>query len=256
MSHDSFQNWDWKIRTVGECHSTNTELRRLIENGEAMTGDVLIADRQSAGRGRFERQWVSPSGNLAMSAAVPITNPAKAFQQGLVAGLALAETVNALSGLSAELKWPNDVLMDGRKLAGILSELAAQAHGQKPVAVIGIGLNLNSTRADFPEELRDRIVTLRDAAPASPLGRDVFVAAFLYRWRERLRRHAEGGLVALLPDIHALLAWKHKTVVIREDGSLPCFGIIESLDADGFLLVRTENKSLRRVVAADLELVP
>lgn len=256
MSHDSFQNWDWRIKIINECPSTNTELRRLIEDGEAAAGEVLITDRQPAGRGRFKRTWSSPPGNLAMSAAVPVYDPAKAYQHGLVAGLALAETINRLSNLASKVKWPNDVLIGKGKIAGILSELAIHPDETKPVAIIGIGLNFNSTRADFPEELRDRIVTLRDAAPSRVWERDAFLTAFLRQWRERLRHHAEGGIAALLTDIHAHLAWKHEPVSIREDGSPPFTGVIESLDADGFLLVRTSDGTLRRVVAADLKLMP
>lgn len=254
MSHDSFP--DWNLLKLAECPSTNTELKNRVETGSARAGTVLVTGQQLEGRGRLNREWVSPPGNIALSAAIPVDAADKAYQLGLIAGSALAEIVTRRGNLSAQVKWPNDVLVKGLKLAGILSELARVPDSSESVAIIGIGVNFNSTRADFPEELRNRITTLKDAAPAITWDENDFVAAFLRELRARLLRYAEGGLAVLLPDIESRLAWKNETVSISEAG-FPAFqATLTGLNEDGFLNVTSKDGTLRHIVAADVELAP
>ena len=140
--------------------STNRVAMEMAENG-ATHGTVVVADAQTAGRGRMGRRWVSPAGkNLYVSLLLRPPVPAvDAPQLALVAGVALADAVEAV-GVPAALKWPNDLYCRGRKAAGILAEMASGPDGVRHV-VIGVGLNVNVEEEDFPTELRGAATSLR-----------------------------------------------------------------------------------------------
>jgi BirA family transcriptional regulator, biotin operon repressor / biotin---[acetyl-CoA-carboxylase] ligase len=138
------------LDVVDSTGSTNADLLAAAKDG-AQDRTVLIADRQTAGRGRREREWVSPGGVgiylsvLVRPAAVP---PAHLGTLGMVAGLALVHAAEQVAGVTATLKWPNDLLVDGVKCAGILSEVASAATAQ--AAVVGVGINVHPLGVDVP----------------------------------------------------------------------------------------------------------
>lgn len=140
---------DWDVRLVAETKSTNADLATAARQG-APEGTVIVAEHQTAGRGRLDRTWEAPRGSgLVMSALMrpPALDPARWPWIPLMTGLAVASAVRDL-GLAPSVKWPNDVEIDGRKLAGILVERVETAHG--PAAVIGIGLNIAMTVDQLP----------------------------------------------------------------------------------------------------------
>lgn len=140
---------DWDVRRVAETKSTNADAAAAARDG-APEGTVIVADHQTAGRGRLDRTWEAPAGSgLAMSVLMRPTelDPALWPWIPLMAGVAVANAVSE-AGLEPSLKWPNDVEIDGRKLAGILVERVETAHG--PVAVIGVGLNVAMTADQLP----------------------------------------------------------------------------------------------------------
>src|SRR5512143_704887 len=140
--------------------STNRVAMEMAENG-AKHGTVVVADAQTAGRGRMGRRWVSPAGkNLYVSLLLrPSVPTVDAPQLALVAGIALADAVEEV-GVPAFLKWPNDLYCGGRKAAGILAEMASDPDGVRHV-VIGVGLNVNMEETDIPSDLRDKATSLR-----------------------------------------------------------------------------------------------
>ena len=140
---------DWDVRLVAETKSTNADLAAAARDG-APEGTVIVAEHQTAGRGRLDRTWEAPRGSgLVMSALMrpPELDPARWPWIPLMTGLAVASAVRDL-GLAPSVKWPNDVEIGGRKLAGILVERVETAHG--PAAVIGIGLNIAMTVDQLP----------------------------------------------------------------------------------------------------------
>ena len=140
-----------------EIDSTNSYARRLAEAG-ACEGEVVIAERQSEGRGRLGRSWVSPPFNNLYCSLVlrPALAPAHAPQITLMAAVALADTIASfVADRRPAIKWPNDILIDGKKLAGILTESACDAKHVEFV-ILGIGVNLNFPRDRMPETIRDR----------------------------------------------------------------------------------------------------
>lgn len=231
------------IRTIRDTLSTNDEVLALAQAGVA-EGVWIRAEQQRGGRGRQGKAWVSPPGNLYASTLVrlqPHDPPAPSL--ALVAAVAVAETAEAF-GVPAQIKWPNDLLVDGAKLSGILLERADDA------VVVGIGVNL----AHHPEDI-DRPATSLSAILGHAPEPDTFIAAlgdafarWLYRWRaEGLapvrtrwleKAHSHGtALTARLPDGTSL------------------DGLFDGLDATGALRLRLADGHVHVIHAADVFLI-
>lgn len=239
------------LRAFDEIDSTNEEAKRLGEAGEP--GPVWItAARQSAGRGRRGRSWVSPTGNFMGTLLLrPQTGPRKAAELSFVAALAVHDAVAELLAppqrAALKLKWPNDVLYGGRKLAGILLESSGIAGGELAWLAIGIGINL----AHHPEGVEYPATSLAalgipDATPEAALER--LAAAFdrrLRQWRD------VQGFAAIREAWLDRAAGVGEAVTVRlSDESFE--GIFEGIAPDGALEVRLASGAVRRVAAGDV----
>jgi BirA family biotin operon repressor/biotin-[acetyl-CoA-carboxylase] ligase len=232
--------------------STNDVAARLAESG-AEEGTTVVAEMQTAGRGRHGRVWFSPPGaGLYVSVIVrPGTgldndqNPTTLLT--LASGVAIAEAVRAVTGLPAEIKWPNDVLIGGRKLAGILTEAAVQA-GVPQFIIIGFGVNLQS--AAYPPPLAPRVTSL-EVETTRPAERAVMLAEILAALGERYADLRAGRFDAILsawrqlsPSLPgALVEWDSHSGIVR--------GYAQDIDQQGALLVRVGAK-VERVVAGEV----
>lgn len=241
------QNLTWNITHLPSCGSTNVELKALLTSRRAAPRDVLITDNQWQGRGRLDRHWVSPTGNLALSLACPLLNPEKVYQLNLVAGYSLARTIEQCAGLKMQIKWPNDVLVDGKKIAGILSEAVREVDA----VIIGVGVNLNSTRTDFPQDLRTNLCTIRDHKEG-PLDRDIFVAAFLRQIDIDLQRYKTNGLEDFLAEINSQLAFHSEMVSVHETGTPAYEARVLGINADGWLTLQTNDATERLLIAGEI----
>jgi BirA family biotin operon repressor/biotin-[acetyl-CoA-carboxylase] ligase len=240
-----------ELHCFDELPSTNDRARELADAG-ADHGEVVVAESQTAGRGRRGRSWASPSGrNLYLSAILrPALPPHRAPELTLVASVAACEACRR-AGVEAGIKWPNDVLVGGRKVAGILTELSAEPDAVHWV-VLGIGVNLNSQVEDFPAELRT-VATSLAVERGQPVPRALFTAALLSELEHWLDRHAAEGF----GPIRA--AWRERSVTLgrevridAEGGEIA--GVAEDIDETGALLVRG-REGLSRVVSGDVRLV-
>jgi BirA family transcriptional regulator, biotin operon repressor / biotin---[acetyl-CoA-carboxylase] ligase len=231
-----------------EVDSTNDVAKRLAEEG-AGHGEVVIAERQTAGRGRRGREWFSPPGkNLYFSAVLrPDLPPYRAAELTLVAAVALCHAVRR-AGVDAGIKWPNDLVVEGRKLCGILTEMAADPDRLQWV-VLGAGVNVNAAAADFPGELR-RAATSLALERGQPVPRALFAGAALTLLEEWLDRHAEGGFAAIRDEWRVLSDTLGRLVRVTADGR-EIEGVAEDLDETGALLVRA-GASLERVRSGDV----
>lgn len=146
----------FRIRTVAESASTNDDVKAAAQLGEP-EGLVVIADRQTAGRGRMRRLFFSPEATgLYMSVLIrPSLRASDSVLITSAAAVAVAEAVEHVSGRTARIKWVNDVFLDGRKVCGILTEGSVGSDGHLQYAVVGIGVNLTPPPSGFPEALRD-----------------------------------------------------------------------------------------------------
>ena len=226
------------------CGSTNDEAARLARAG-ARHGTIVLAESQHAGRGRDGRVWASPEGlGLYLSMIVrPPLSLAMVPPMTLAIGVALCDAVRS-TGADAELKWPNDVLVRGKKLAGVLVE--AQSQGTRLEAVIvGIGVNLGG---ELPDSVASTGITLEDAA-GHAIDRERFLATLLEHLEHWIDRYVASGL----PAISA--AWQErmaKHVIARTDHVT---GEVAGLDGDGALLLRDERGALHRVRSGDVEVM-
>jgi BirA family biotin operon repressor/biotin-[acetyl-CoA-carboxylase] ligase len=246
-THDLGQVLHW----FEEVGSTNDIAKRLADDGAAH-GEVVVAEAQTAGRGRRGRVWASPAGrNLTLSIILrPDLPPSRASELTLVASVALCQAVRQ-AGVPAGIKWPNDLLAHGRKLAGILTELAADPDRVQWV-VLGIGVNVNVRAEEFPAELRD-IATSLAMERGEPVPRALFAAAVLSSLEEWLDRHAEDGFPPVREAWRAMSITLDREVRVRaSDRDLE--GVAEDVDEAGALLVRT-TAGLERVLAGDVELL-
>jgi BirA family biotin operon repressor/biotin-[acetyl-CoA-carboxylase] ligase len=231
--------------------STNAQAFELAQDG-ALNGEVVIAEAQTAGKGRRGRSWVSPAHkNLSMSVILkPEISPARAPEVTLVAAVALAETLNE-AGAQALIKWPNDVQLEGRKVAGILTELSADTE-RVHFVVLGIGVNLNTEPGDFPDDLRE-LATSVSIMRGQPVPRALFTAALLTKLETWLDAWQEDGFGAVRERWKALSSILGKDVLVRSD-SKELRGVAEDIDDAGALLLRVDGR-IERVLAGDVEQV-
>ncbi|HEX4752649.1 MAG TPA: biotin--[acetyl-CoA-carboxylase] ligase [Solirubrobacterales bacterium] len=230
------------FRRIG---STNTVARELAAAGSTH-GTVVTADEQTAGRGRQGRTWTAPPGAaLLYSAIVRPLGPRHAVLP-LAVALAVCEVAEQLRpGVECKVKWPNDIHLDGRKLAGILIE----ARPQDGWVVIGVGLNLTIPSEDFPADLRGRATSLFAGAP-TPTNRGY---AGISRSARELSERLEGWLAA--DEATVLAAWRGRDAlrgreVSWEKGS----GVAEGIDERGYLLVRLGGGERVALGAGDVHL--
>ena len=216
-----------------EVGSTMDDARRLADDPDTALPAVVVADRQAAGRGRRGAGWWQAPGALAASIVVDGGGAgAPRPTWALACGVALAEAIRALEpGVAPVVRWPNDIEVAGRKLAGVLVETAAHAR-----AVVGIGVNTAGSAAAAPETLRDRVATLPDLA-GRPLGRDDLLAAFLPRFIEIIGSLGRGGdtLIRRYRPLCAL----DGTVVTLHAGSERHAGVCRGIAASGALVIDT-----------------
>ncbi len=230
------------------CGSTNDEAAALAKAG-AEHGTIVTADAQTAGRGRGSNEWFSPPGtNLYLSCILrPTLPPAQCPPLSLAAGLGVWDAVNSY-GVAASLKWPNDVFVGRRKLAGILTEMTSRG-GAIDYVIVGIGVNLNQT--EFPDELA-RTATSLSSATSKQIDRDVFVEQLLgacERWFERLD---ERGLAGIRDR------WNERALRARvrvTSGSDVVEGTVDGIDDSGALCVIDGDGRRHTVIAGDVMLL-
>ncbi|WP_284125592.1 biotin--[acetyl-CoA-carboxylase] ligase [Parerythrobacter aestuarii] len=234
------------IRTVAETGSTNADLIALLSAGERVgEGDWLVADRQTAGRGRQGRTWFDGHGNFMGSTVVHTApNDPPAHSLALVAGLAVYEAIQPLcpNPSALMLKWPNDVLLAGAKLCGILLERAGDA------VVIGIGVNL-AAAPDLPDR---RTVALSSLGPAPD--RDSFAAQLAASLDRELERWRTFGLAPIIRRWLAVGTPEGTVLTVHEPDGGVLAGQFAGLDGEGTLRLRLEDGSVRAIHAGDVML--
>ena len=240
----------------GEVDSTNRTLADLARAG-ASHGTVVVAESQTAGRGRLGRPWVSPRGlNLYVSILLTAAHASRAITWiPLLAAVAVVRAITPATGLSLTVKWPNDVLAprDGkeRKLAGILVDAIGHGQAGAKAVVVGIGLNVNMPAEAFPEDLRAAATSLLIEA-GHPFERAPLLATLLgelERLYDRLCDHGADGIAA---DYAALCATLGKQVRVELVGGGRMDGTAEGLAPDGALRLRTGEGKILEIRAGDV----
>jgi len=226
--------------------STNDIAKHKAKEG-AKEGTVIVAEEQTAGRGRIGRGWLSPRGSVALSI---ILYPPLAYLPSLimVASLAVAYSIEQVTSLKAQIKWPNDVLLNDKKVCGILVE--SDVRGDKvDYAVIGIGLNVNLKLSEFPQ------IAPMATSISRELGREVSRREMV----QSLLTEAEKLYLALAEGDSVFKQWRDNLVTLGKkvqvsSGEATYRGIAESVASDGSLLLRQPDGSLLKIVAGDVTL--
>jgi BirA family transcriptional regulator, biotin operon repressor / biotin---[acetyl-CoA-carboxylase] ligase len=233
-----------------EIDSTNTVARRLADSG-VREGDIVIAEAQTRGRGRLGRQWQSPPfANLYFSVILrPSLPAANAPQITLMAAVALAETVDRFISQSAAIKWPNDILVDGKKLAGILTEASCDAAGLQYV-ILGIGVNLNYRFEAMPEELRQSAISVTELTGKS-VRRESFFGRLIHALDRCYGELEESGFARLAPRWEAHFALRGRMVRVELFGE-SITGTAIGIDQDGALMIEDAQGTRHRVLAGDV----
>lgn len=248
LSHLGDHPWAEHLLVLEEAGSTNTLLKELGKNG-APHGTVVIADRQTAGRGRMGRSFLSPEGKgIYFSALIrPNVPPNELMHLTCAVGVAMCDAVEAATGLRPRIKWINDLVIGKRKLGGILTELSLNPKtGLVDHAVLGIGINCGQTRSDFDESIRDMATSL-SIATGKPVSREL-VAAEMIRalasmelsQRESLMERYSQDCITLGQSIQ----------VLRSDTVRP--GTAIGITPDGALIVRYDSGETEAVSSGEV----
>ena len=235
--------------------TSTMEIARQAARQGATEGTVIIADEQTAGKGRLKRAWLAPRGNIALSV---ILHPGLSNLPALImlASLAVVHSIESVTGLKPQIKWPNDVLVNGKKVCGILIENDLQGT-TVTATIIGIGIDVNIRLADFPE-----IQSIATSLSAE-LGREVSrlkLIRYLLVELEKLYLALSAGespSASLRTSLYE--EWRGRLVTLGKKVRVTATdaiyeGVAESVDRDGSLLLRSPDGSLTRIVAGDVTL--
>jgi len=244
----------WLGKTIHYFHaldSTNSKAYELASRG-AEEGEIVIAESQAKGKGRLGRNWFSPPYlNLYLSVILrPKISPHQAPFITLMAAVATAEAIEKTSGLQSSIKWPNDILLSGRKIAGLLNEIKSETD-RIHFIILGIGVNLNVDEKMFPKEIRS-IATSMKREMGQAVSRKDFLALLLKeleKWYTVFLK--EGGTVILN-------SWRERAQIKGRQIKMTSFGETIAgraidVDSDGALIIETKHGERKRVVAGDVE---
>jgi len=237
-----------------ETASTNADAFHLAEAG-AEEGTVVIADAQSGGKGRRGRIWSSPAGvNLYCSVVLrPAIMPHEAPQLTFLSAVAVARAIEQATALKPEIKWPNDVLIEGRKVAGLLNEMSAETDGINFV-ILGIGVNLNMTLAQFPADVRTPATSLL-IEKGLPVNRAQFAATMLGELDRLYTDFFQHGFGPVRDEWQQRCNASGREVVVSEAGIETVRGMFHGIDGDGALLVRFTDGMVERILSGDVRVI-
>jgi BirA family transcriptional regulator, biotin operon repressor / biotin---[acetyl-CoA-carboxylase] ligase len=233
------------FRTV----STNTEALHLAQQG-AVHGTVVVAEEQTGGRGRMGRTWYSEkSSGIYVSVILrPPFSPAAAPILTLMAGVAARETLSAVTGLSVDIRWPNDLLVNGKKVAGILTEMSAEL-GRLHAVVLGIGINVN--HSEMPAELKSIATSLRIESQ-KPWSRVQICVALLKELTRCYHLLLEKGSAAIAERFAAASSYANGKRIRIVTAEADCLATTIGLDPNGALRVRYDDLREENLVAGEI----
>ena len=228
--------------------STNDFAKQLGSSG-MKEGTIVFAESQSRGKGRLGRTWFSPEGGLWFSVILrPPIEPRHALKLTLLGSVAVVKIMSKLYGIDAEIKWPNDVLINGRKTCGILTESSINGKNLD-FAVLGFGVNANFDLETFPRHLRDSATTLREQL-RKEVSREILLCKLLENVEVSYDLLKRGKFEEILEDWRELSGFFGSCVRIL-DGQRTIAGTAVDLDADGALIVKLKNGSVHKVLSGD-----
>ncbi|HUV29573.1 MAG TPA: biotin--[acetyl-CoA-carboxylase] ligase [Acidobacteriota bacterium] len=230
------------VHAYNTVKSTNVIAAQLAERG-AVQGTIVTAERQTKGRGRLGRSWYSPPGTGIYVSIVlrPAFSPERAPGMSIMTATALADTVANYCPGEVQIKWPNDLLINGRKTAGILTELSAE-RGRIGHLIVGVGINVNNSAQSFPEELRKTATSLRRVLKRK-VSRVELLQRFLRHFEKEYETYTRHGLQKRLGRIRRYSSLVGRQVVVKS-GRSTVSGTAVDIGPDGSLIIETPKKRI------------
>ena len=229
---------------IRQTPSTNSHACALIEDGRLSCFTAILADEQTQGRGTRGRNWISLSGNLFTSLCLPMGDAFSAPQRLVYpVALAMAETISALTPQKVEIKWPNDILVEGAKVAGCLAELA-ETPAKQPVFIAGIGINL----AAHPRDIAYAAADLSATGPHDRVAVTQRLGHAFLHWADTL---AEQGFEPVRAAYWQHLAFTNERIQVRTRHGETLRGVLAALDEDGALILQ-QGRGSRKILAGDI----
>jgi len=240
------------VRVFEQTTSTNDVIEKLARDG-VKEGVVVFAESQTKGRGRLGRKWISPAyKGLWFSILLrPDLRPPETTQLTVASATALCRAIQSETGLNPEIKWPNDILVGGKKVAGVLTELSAELDRVKHI-ILGIGVDVNLGAAELPADLRKQATSLKIEAGRA-VSRADLATAILSELDNDYGRVCAGQFAAVADEWEARCQTIGRNVTIQIGGRR-VHGRAESLSESGELLLRTEHGHLERISGGDVTL--
>lgn len=237
-----------KVQYCTDTKSTNDDAKKLAREG-APRGTLVVAERQQGGRGRMGRAWDSPMGGLWLSVVLrPELLPVDAPKLTIMSAVAVAEAILRSTGISTNIKWPNDILVDGKKVCGILTEMSAEMDAINYV-ILGIGININN---DFPDELKDISISLKQVK-GEKVSRIEVLRALLEKLEHYYILAEKEGFEEIFVRWRALcINLGRKVKIIGRNYNFE--GIALDIDSSGALLVKALDGQIEKVVSGDVSL--
>ncbi len=246
-----------KMHCYAEVDSTNTVARQWAQkaaNRETRHGLAVTAESQTAGKGRLGRPWNSLPGagiwcSVVLAPPIALT---EASRFSFIAAVAIAYGIKQYTNLEVQIKWPNDLLIQGQKICGILVEMAAEAE-QVDYFILGFGLNVNQRQDDFPEELQKKATSLY-AQSGTKIDRMALLSQILRSIEKHLDLYQKEGFAPIRQKWLDSACFLGEKVVIRQQERIIEEGILRGIDDDGALLLEQSNGQLIRILAGDVSL--
>jgi len=238
-----------EIHHFTKLSSTNNLAKELAMKG-VKEGTIIIAETQSRGRGRVGRRWVSPKGGIWFSTILrPQVSPKDALKLTFMTAVAVAKTVRKTFNLNAEIKWPNDVLINGRKVCGILTEMSTRGNIVDFV-VIGVGINANVDVDALPEYLKGSVTSLEKEMKGE-VERESFLRALLEELEHYYKMFERKGFDIILEE------WKSLSSLLGAYVEILSFdekieGLAIDVDQNGALIIKLKDGPIRKVMSGDV----
>lgn len=240
------------LYTFFEIDSTNLKAKQLANEGKP-EGTVVVAESQTKGKGRLGRKWVSPSGKGVWVSFIlrPPILPVKATQLTFVIAVAMVHSLKNIGISDVQIKWPNDILIHRRKVAGILTELSAEIDCVNYV-IVGIGINVNQDTFEFPEEFKDKATSLKEAC-GHKVSRIKVLQSVLKEVEHFYYLYLENGFGEIIN------LWRENSVTLGKEvevisGTEKITGLAIDIDEEGCLLVKDREGKVNKIVAGDVSL--
>jgi BirA family biotin operon repressor/biotin-[acetyl-CoA-carboxylase] ligase len=236
-----------------ETDSTNTVAKDLAVRG-APEGTLVVAEKQTRGKGRRGRTWFSPAGSGIYASLIlrPVISPGEAPRITLMTAVAVAEALLALIPLAFKIKWPNDILVNGKKIAGILTEISTEMDSVDYI-VVGLGLNVNTPKGNFTQDIREKATSIL-VETGKPFSRIKLLQACLQWYELYYERFQKGEFAPILDRWKELADIIGQLITVDMAGKMYS-GKVMDVDNDGILILKDDEDKTHRIFSGDVTLL-